>query len=76
LEVQNFSIFQDPNMPKLCLFALRDVIKGEELTFDYKQQTGPMSPKKVSSKPKNSGTIEVEKTECRCGTSVCRKVVF
>jgi SET domain-containing protein len=22
----------------LCLFALRDIIKGEEITFDYKQQ--------------------------------------
>ena len=36
--VVNF--LQDPNLPKLCLFALRDIVKGEELSFDYKQQTG------------------------------------
>ena len=27
-------------MPKLCMFALRDIIKGEQLTFDYRQRTG------------------------------------
>ena len=30
----------DPDMPKLCMFALRDIIKGEQLTFDYRQRTG------------------------------------
>ncbi len=33
-------LFQDPNLPKLCLFSLRDIIMGEELSFDYRQQTG------------------------------------
>ena len=27
----------DPDLPRLCMFALRDIIKGEQLTFDYRQ---------------------------------------
>ena len=27
----------DPDLPRLCVFALRDIIKGEQLTFDYRQ---------------------------------------
>ena len=30
----------DPDLPRLCLFAVRDIIKGEQLTFDYRQRTG------------------------------------
>ena len=25
----------DPRLPRICLFADRDIDKGEELTFDY-----------------------------------------
>lgn len=25
----------DPRLPRICLFAARDINKGEELTFDY-----------------------------------------
>lgn len=32
----------DPNLPRLCLFAARDIFKGEQLTFDYKQRTGDL----------------------------------
>lgn len=41
----NLSIFNvyinclDPNLPQLCLFARRDILKGEQLTFDYCQST-------------------------------------
>jgi len=44
----NLSIFNvyinclDPNLPQLCLFARRDIEKGEELTFDYCQNTGSL----------------------------------
>ena len=27
----------DPDLPRLCMFAVRDIIKGEQLTFDYRQ---------------------------------------
>ena len=42
----NLSIFNvwidclDPNLPRLCMFANRDIAKNEQLTFDYKQRTG------------------------------------
>ena len=29
----------DPNLPKLALFATRDIKKGEEITFDYMSQS-------------------------------------
>ncbi|XP_023328199.1 histone-lysine N-methyltransferase SUV39H1-A [Eurytemora carolleeae] len=29
----------DPNLPQLCLFARRNIKKGEELNFDYSQST-------------------------------------
>ena len=35
----------DPNLPRLCFFAVRDIARGEQLTFDYKQQTGRNSKK-------------------------------
>ena len=41
----NLSIFNvwidclDPNLPRLCLFARRDISKGEQITFDYCQQS-------------------------------------
>ena len=40
----NLSIFNvwidclDPNLPRLCMFANRDIIKGEQITFDYRQR--------------------------------------
>ena len=30
----------DPNMPQLCLFAKKEIKKGEQITFDYCQSTG------------------------------------
>jgi len=30
----------DPDMPRLCLFAKREIKKGEPITFDYRQSTG------------------------------------
>jgi len=28
----------DPDLPRLCMFAVRDIMKGEQITFDYKQR--------------------------------------
>jgi len=30
----------DPNLPKLCFYAIRDIEKGEQLSFDYSQKIG------------------------------------
>merc|ERR1711923_566542 len=30
----------DPDLPRLCMFAVRDIMKGEQITFDYKQRAG------------------------------------
>ena len=29
----------DPDLPRICLFAKRDIARGEQLTFDYCQDT-------------------------------------
>jgi histone-lysine N-methyltransferase SUV39H len=43
----------DPNLPKLALFATRDIKKGEEITFDYMSQSlrGNSSSGSESSSP-------------------------
>jgi len=61
----------DPDLPRLALFAVRDIVKGEQLTFDYKQRTGAEDTESESD-GENSG----EAMECRCGSSNCRKVMF
>ena len=30
----------DPDMPRLCLFAKREIKRGEQISFDYRQSTG------------------------------------
>ncbi|GAB0099211.1 Histone-lysine N-methyltransferase [Sergentomyia squamirostris] len=51
----------DPNIPHLCLFALRRIAAGEELSFDY--------IKGVSGDVKQLG-------RCMCGSEKCRKYLF
>jgi len=63
----------DPDMPKLCMFALRDIIKGEQLTFDYRQRTaGEDDATEVIPDEDDQG----ERMECRCGVTNCRKILF
>merc|ERR1711962_1875855 len=81
----------DPDLPQLCLFARRDIKKGEQLTFDYSQSTQnpaePTSPGKSSSKalaPRTpsrsvaakSSVPNQNRTECLCGAKNCRKQLF
>jgi histone-lysine N-methyltransferase SUV39H len=65
----------DPNLPRLAMFAIRDIKAGEEVTFDYsaqyhrKRKTQPNS--KQAEKQRRPG-----KTPCKCGAPMCRQIMF
>ncbi len=69
----------DPDLPRLCMFAVRDIIKGEQLTFDYRQRTGNVDDES-SAGDSESETDEAGNKlvamECKCGSSKCRKIMF
>ncbi|XP_072181661.1 histone-lysine N-methyltransferase SUV39H1-like [Diadema setosum] len=56
----------DPRLPRIALFACRDIKAGEELTFDY-QMTGSVN---------EAGANELAQVECRCGSENCRGFLF
>lgn len=58
----------DPNLPRLALFALRNIEKEEELTFDYKFNNG--DSKSPKSRQKEGKTI------CKCMSKKCKKYLF
>jgi len=60
----------DPDLPRLALFAVRDIVKGEQLTFDYSQRTGDED---TESETEENGENAME---CMCGSSICRKILF
>lgn len=53
----------DPDIPSLALFALTNIKKGTELTFDY--MASKVNDKKM-----------FKKTLCRCNSENCRKYLF
>ncbi|KAA0193667.1 hypothetical protein HAZT_HAZT010108 [Hyalella azteca] len=76
----------DPDLPKLALFAVRDIKKGEEITFDYNSpssrsqdtaaindEIGPrdVATPKTPKRGSANGT-----TECHCGAANCRRFFF
>lgn len=69
----------DPNLPSLALFALREIEKDEQLTFDY-MCSNDGTPEKNSLQTDN-GIEEIEsgykkKSLCKCGTKSCRQYLF
>lgn len=78
----------DPNMPQLCLFAKKEIKRGEQITFDYCQSTSNASKdgdegilaspsnRATNSSTKHTRNEVFSKTECRCGADNCRKVLF
>ncbi len=64
----------DPDLPRLALFAVRDIVKGEQLNFDYRQRTGPEESPVLEPVPQDDDQEQV--MECRCGSSKCRKILF
>ena len=59
-----------PDLPRLALFAIRDIVKGEQLTFDYRQRPGADDSMESIQRGEEAGM------ECKCGSSNCRKVMF
>ncbi|XP_071806754.1 histone-lysine N-methyltransferase SUV39H2-like isoform X2 [Asterias amurensis] len=57
----------DPRLPRIALFASRDIQAGEELTFDY-QMTGELNASGTSSK--------LQPIRCRCNSKNCRNFLF
>ncbi|KPP63670.1 hypothetical protein Z043_118049 [Scleropages formosus] len=67
-------------VPRLALFALRDVAAGEELTFDYsgahgstamkgpKPSSGPVA---IESSCSTGGAGALKRKPCQCGTQNC-----
>ncbi|XP_060526339.1 histone-lysine N-methyltransferase Su(var)3-9-like isoform X1 [Cylas formicarius] len=71
----------DPNLPKLALFALREVPKGEELTFDYMMNIDSVEPKTPEkSRPKldtpEKGAPQTDRPTCKCAAQSCRRYLF
>lgn len=64
----------DPNLPKLALFANREIKAGEEISFDYLNQ----SKTKTSDETEKKNGAVIKKTNyynmlCKCGSKKCRK---
>jgi len=60
----------DPDLPRLCMFAVRDIVKGEQITFDYRQKNqiepSPQpSPPLPSSNPGESEKPEGDSAEVK-----------
>lgn len=73
----------DPNLPRLALFALREIEKNEELTFDYMSSNGgshPGTPEKNSDKSNNGNEVvqvmSKKRSLCKCGAKSCRRYLF
>ncbi|RWS30970.1 histone-lysine N-methyltransferase SUV39H2-like protein [Leptotrombidium deliense] len=54
----------DRHLPRLVFFSRRQILKGEELTFDYRM-TRPT--------PNES---EVKQIDCKCGSDNCRQILY
>lgn len=56
----------DKHIHDLALFAIRDVARGEELTFDYVNGQG-----EIESNARDEA-MQGEMTKCLCGSAKCR----
>ncbi|XP_014217049.1 histone-lysine N-methyltransferase SUV39H2 [Copidosoma floridanum] len=69
----------DPNLPKLALFATRDIKQHEEITFDYMcQSTKDDFLRQRLDLPGeliNNKSLQT-RTRCKCGANLCRQYLF
>lgn len=79
----------DLDLPRLCLFSLRGIDAGEEITFDYTNQNACQGfsqqsnysnesneTKENDEQSGDSSKKSIEMTECKCGAPNCRKFLF
>lgn len=71
----------DPRLPRIGLFAKRDIYVKEELTFDYRMisNTADTDSKLISPNRFSNVTVAPSpagKDYCACGSANCRKYLF
>ncbi|XP_015585211.1 histone-lysine N-methyltransferase SUV39H2 isoform X1 [Cephus cinctus] len=72
----------EPDLPKLALFATRDIKQNEEITFDYACQFSKAPdnndlPSESQQRLELPGGRSLDyKTRCKCGTKACRQYLF
>ncbi len=64
-----FTESQDARMHSLAFFACKDILRGQELTFDYAGVNA--SSQGTSRRKKGKGDLQ-----CLCGSGNCRKFVY
>lgn len=70
----------DPNLPKLALFANREIKQGEEISFDYLNQSRESHHSSSTHKEQTNGVVmkngdvkTLYNMVCKCGSKKCRK---
>jgi len=66
----------DVNLPKLALFAIYDIAKGEEITFDYKNLVEDRGKTGLNTSMDSEDGRPRFNKECFCGSKNCRKFLF
>ncbi|CAG9860906.1 unnamed protein product [Phyllotreta striolata] len=72
----------DPNLPRLAFFALREIQKDEELTFDYMMNIDPVAPttpekaRFLCTPDKMDDSLRSDKSLCKCAADTCRRYLF
>lgn len=71
----------DPNLPKLALFALREIDRDEEITFDYMMNIDPVVPttpekSRFLHTPDKDQVIQNGRNICKCEADACRRYLF
>ncbi|XP_028142318.2 histone-lysine N-methyltransferase Su(var)3-9 isoform X1 [Diabrotica virgifera virgifera] len=71
----------DPNLPRLALFALREIERDEEISFDYMINIDPLVPTtpekpRFLHTPDKNQVIEQGRSICKCDADSCRRYLF